>query len=86
MITRVTGRNQVTIPAEIAKMADIHAGTRLEWRPTDREHVLEVHVLSDQATLAAQLRGRGRRFMKAGADPVANLMREREEEDAERGG
>ncbi|MFO1422596.1 MAG: AbrB/MazE/SpoVT family DNA-binding domain-containing protein [Candidatus Competibacteraceae bacterium] len=30
MITTVTGKNQVTIPAELASELDIKAGTRLE--------------------------------------------------------
>jgi len=34
MITKVTGRNQVTIPAALARELKITAGTRIEWRRT----------------------------------------------------
>jgi bifunctional DNA-binding transcriptional regulator/antitoxin component of YhaV-PrlF toxin-antitoxin module len=53
MITRMTGKNQVTVPAEIVGKAGLKTGTRLDWKTTDREGVLEVHVLPDQATFAA---------------------------------
>jgi AbrB family looped-hinge helix DNA binding protein len=31
MITTVTGKNQITIPAELAREFDIAPGTRLDW-------------------------------------------------------
>jgi AbrB family looped-hinge helix DNA binding protein len=31
MITTVTGKNQVTIPAKLAHQLDIQPGTRLDW-------------------------------------------------------
>jgi AbrB family looped-hinge helix DNA binding protein len=82
--TRITGKNQVTVPAEIVAKAGLKPGTRLDWRTTDREGVLEVRVLPDQATIAAGLLGRGSRFKKQEGSAVTRLIREREEEDAER--
>ena len=83
MITRITGKNQVTVPAEIVDKAGLKAGTRLDWRTTDREGVLEVRVLPDHITLAAGLRGRGNSFRQQDGSAVARLHREREtEEDA----
>jgi len=84
MITTVTGKNQVTVPAKIAAAEDIEAGTRLDWRLTAKEHVLEVRILPDRATLARQLRGAGREQLEPGRSPVAELIRERESEDEER--
>lgn len=84
MITHVTGKNQVTVPAEIAARESIVAGTRFDWQFTEQEHVLLVHVMPDPATLAASLRGRGRQYRRKGANPVANLHREREREERER--
>jgi bifunctional DNA-binding transcriptional regulator/antitoxin component of YhaV-PrlF toxin-antitoxin module len=81
VITRVTGKNQVTVPAEIVGKAGLKPGTRLDWRTTDREGVLEVHVLPDQGTLAAGLRGRGSRFRRQDGSAVARLHREREREE-----
>ena len=56
MITRITGKNQVTIPAEIARKEGVRPGTRLDWRSTDREHVLEVHVLPQRSWQTARLK------------------------------
>ena len=86
VITRITGKNQVTVPAEIVGKAGLKAGTRLDWRTTDREGVLEVHVLPDQATVAAGLRGRGNRFKRQHGSAVDRLHDERaQDEDARRG-
>ena len=81
MITRITGKNQVTVPAEIVGKAGLKAGTRLDWRITDREGVLEVRVLPDQATLAAGLRGRGIKFRRYEGSVVDRLHHEREQEE-----
>jgi bifunctional DNA-binding transcriptional regulator/antitoxin component of YhaV-PrlF toxin-antitoxin module len=84
MITQITGKNQVTVPAEIVAKAGLRPGTRLDWRTTDREGVLEVHVLPDLGTIAAGLLGRGNKFKRQEGSAVERLVREREEDEAER--
>lgn len=84
MITTITGKNQVTVPAEIARTKGMRPGTRLEWRVTDRPGVLEVVILPDAAVIAGSLRGLGNRFRKLPGSPVDRLVREREEEEMER--
>ncbi|MGO9310805.1 MAG: AbrB/MazE/SpoVT family DNA-binding domain-containing protein [Spirochaetia bacterium] len=86
MITRITGKNQVTVPAEIVAKAGLKAGTRLDWRTTNQEGVLEVHVLPDHVTLAAGLRGRGNGFRRLDGSAVDRLQREREQEEKARNG
>ena len=81
MTTRVTGKNQVTVPAEIVKKEGMRPGTRLEWRTTDREHVLEVHVLPDAGTLAVALRGRGKAHRRKDGGAVDRLIVERMKDD-----
>lgn len=81
MITTMTGKNQVTVPAEIARKEGLRPGTRLEWRSTDREHVLEVRVLPDPASVAARLRGLGNTLRRQSGSAVDRLVRERESED-----
>lgn len=83
MVTRVTGKNQVTIPARIAAMEGMEPGTRLEWVQTDREHVIEVRVLPNIARVASALRGRGARYAKQAGSAVDRLMDERRLEDRE---
>ena len=81
MITTVTGKNQVTVPAAIAAVEAIEPGTRLQWRATEREHVLEVRVLPSVAAVAAGLRGRGLRHRRRAGSAVDALVQERERED-----
>jgi len=81
MITKITGKNQVTVPAEVVQKAGLKPGTRLDWRITRRIDVLEVHVLPDQASLARALRGAGRRSMRKRGSPVDRLVAERSRED-----
>ena len=84
MITRVTGKNQVTVPAEIANQVGLKPGSRLEWRLSARKDVIEVHVLPDLSSLAETLRGRGRKSMKKHGSPVGRLVSERSLEDSGR--
>jgi bifunctional DNA-binding transcriptional regulator/antitoxin component of YhaV-PrlF toxin-antitoxin module len=86
MITRMTGKNQVTVPAEIAGKAGLRNGSRLDWRLTERADVLEVHLLPDLPSLAAGLRGRGKMFKKLSGSPVDRLHQERQREEREREG
>ncbi|RPJ62476.1 MAG: AbrB/MazE/SpoVT family DNA-binding domain-containing protein [Acidobacteria bacterium] len=83
MVTKVTGKNQVTVPALVARKAGIRVGSRLRWRQTDREGVLEVRVLPERGTLASSLRSAGRKYLRSNAKPIENLIREREQESAE---
>jgi AbrB family looped-hinge helix DNA binding protein len=77
MITTVTGRNQVTIPAEIARRYDLKRGSRLEWTESSQPGEIRCVVLPDLASVAASLRGAGRPYLQPGADPIADLIRER---------
>ncbi len=83
MITRITGKNQVTVPARIVAMEGMEPGTRLEWIPTDRDHVIEVRVLPNIAGVASTLRGRGARYAKQAGGAVDRLMGDRRREDRE---
>jgi AbrB family looped-hinge helix DNA binding protein len=80
MTTTVTESNQVSIPPEIARDFDIHPGTRLEWAKSDEGTIL-VKPLPSRGALARQLMGTGRRWLKPGADPMADLIREREQDN-----
>ena len=80
MTTTVSESNQVSIPPEIAREFDIHPGTRLEWA-TAGEGVITVKPVRNRGELARQLMGAGRRWLKPGTDPIADLIRQREEDD-----
>ena len=84
MTTTVTGKNQVTIPAEIVAAAKIELGSRLDWSVDVRSRALRVRILPSRGQLARSLVGSGRKYVKHGQDPAAELCHEREEDDAER--
>ncbi len=80
MTTTVTESNQVSVPPDIAREFDIHPGTRLGWAKTG-EGVITVKPVPSRGELARHLLGAGRRWLKPGADPIGDLIREREEDD-----
>jgi len=80
MTTTVTESNQVTIPPDIARAFGIHPGTRLEWRKAG-EGLIAVKPLPSRGELARQLMGAGRYLLEPGADPISDLIRDREQDD-----
>lgn len=79
MTTTVSESNLVSIPLEIAREFDIHPGTRLEWLKAG-EGVISIKPLPSRGEQARQLMGAGRRWLKPGVDPIADLIREREQD------
>ena len=80
MTTTVTESNQVGIRPEIAHAFDIHPGTRLEWVKSDEGTIL-VKPLPSRGELARELMGAGKRWLKPGADPIVDLIQEREQDE-----
>src|SRR3954447_22313313 len=76
MITTVTQKNMITIPAEVARRYGIKPGYRLDWQPMDGEDEILVRVIPDRGELARRLLGAGRRFSPE-RDAVAELIAER---------
>ncbi len=77
MITTVTGKNQITIPAAIANQIGIKSGSRIDWQLCSKSDEIRCIVLPDPSTIAANLRGAGKQFLKPGQDPSAALLAER---------
>jgi AbrB family looped-hinge helix DNA binding protein len=82
MITTVTGKNQITIPAELAKQLDLQPGTRLDWSLRE-DGVLIARPLPRRGELARKAAGIGRKWLKPGVDPVKALIDERIRHDAD---
>lgn len=80
MITTITGKNQVTLPAELVRQLELSPGTRLDWRIGPNGTLIATPRPS-RATLAAALMGAGRPYLRQGSDPVADLIAERIAED-----
>ncbi len=85
MITSVTGKNQITIPAKLARQLGIHPGTRIDWSIAD-DNVLVARPLPRRSVLARQAAGMGRAWLQEGEDPVADLIAERTEDLSEENG
>lgn len=79
MITTVTQKNMVTIPAEVGRRFGIRPGWRLDWQPVEGRDEILVRVIPDRGELARRLLGAGRQFSPE-RDSVAELIAEREAE------
>jgi AbrB family looped-hinge helix DNA binding protein len=76
MITTITRKNMVTIPAEIGRRLGIKPGYRLDWQPVEGKEEILVRVIPDRSELARRLLGAGRKFAPE-RDAVAELIQER---------
>jgi AbrB family looped-hinge helix DNA binding protein len=83
--TVVTGKNQVTIPAALARELNIAVGTELEWEVVEDKYLIVRPVLS-RAEQVKRLEGILRPYLLPGEDPITDLIRERMEEDVEEEG
>ncbi len=82
--TVVTGKNQITIPASLARELGIGAGTQIEWELAEEGYLI-LRPLPTRSELAKQLQGMLQPLLRPGEDPVAELIQEREREDAGEG-
>ena len=83
MITTVTQKNMVTIPAEVARKLGIKPGYKLDWQPVEGKDEIVVKVIPDRGELARRLCGMGSHLAPE-RDLVAELDEEREHEDLNR--
>ncbi|MEI2781019.1 MAG: AbrB/MazE/SpoVT family DNA-binding domain-containing protein [Candidatus Competibacter sp.] len=79
MITTITQKNMVTIPADLARRFGIKPGWKLDWQAVDGKDEIVVRVIPDRAELARRLLGAGKKFSPQ-RDGVAELVAEREAE------
>lgn len=77
MITTITQKNMVTIPADLARRFGIKPGWKLDWQAVDGKDEIVVRVIPDRAELARRLLGAGKKFSPQ-RDSVAELVAERE--------
>ncbi len=82
MITTVTGKNQITIPAAIANRIGLKSGSRIDWQLSPNADEIRCIVLPEPSVIAASLRGAGKRFLKPGEDPCTALLAERSADES----
>ena len=80
----ITGKNQITIPAAIARALGIEPGMKLEFELTG-ERAVVMRPVESRAEKVRRLEGMLRPYLPPGADPIGDLIREREQDDEEMG-
>lgn len=83
MITKVTGKNQVTIPADLARKYHIEPGARLEWLDGKRDDEIRIRVQPGPTELLKQVREVGAKYSAKAPDSGEVITRMREEDDPE---
>lgn len=81
MTTTLTGKNQVTVPAEIAQKLGLLPGAQLDWAIGEQPNKIVITIKPTRKQMLARIREISEKFKKPGQDPVADLIRAREEED-----
>ena len=76
MITTVTQKNMVTIPAEVRRKLGIKPGWKLDWLPVEGSDEILVRVIPERGELARRLLGAGRK-LSPDRDVVSELVAER---------
>jgi AbrB family looped-hinge helix DNA binding protein len=83
MTSVVTGKNQVTIPAEVARALGIHRGSHVEWEVVANRRQAVLKVQPSRGELARAVLGLGRKYGKPGEDWVKELIAQRVRDDEE---
>jgi AbrB family looped-hinge helix DNA binding protein len=76
MVTTVTQKNIVTIPAEVRRKLGVKPGWKLDWQPVEGRDEILVRVIPDRGERARRLLGAGRK-LSPDRDAVAELVAER---------
>jgi bifunctional DNA-binding transcriptional regulator/antitoxin component of YhaV-PrlF toxin-antitoxin module len=81
MTTTLTGKNQITVPAEITQKLGLTTGAQFDWAVSDQPNKIIITIKPTRKQLLERVRAIGRKFNQRGQDPIADLIREREEDD-----
>ncbi len=76
----VTGKNQITIPAAIVRALQLEPGMKVEFELTG-ERAVVMRPVESRAEKVRRLEGMLRPYLPPGADPIGDLIREREQDD-----
>ncbi|MEO5926704.1 MAG: AbrB/MazE/SpoVT family DNA-binding domain-containing protein [Bryobacteraceae bacterium] len=78
MTTTLTGKNQVTVPAEIAREFGLQPGSKLDWSKGKTPGTIVVKVQPSKRQMIERIKEIGRGFKNRNL--VEELIREREKE------
>jgi AbrB family looped-hinge helix DNA binding protein len=81
MTTTLTGKNQITVPAEITQKLGLAAGTQFDWAVGDQPNQITITIKPTRKQLLQRIRELGRKAKRPGVDQVAEFVKWREEDD-----
>ena len=81
MISRVTGKNQITIPAALAREFNITAGTELAWSKDRKAGTLSLYVKPSPEAMVREIRELGAPYRTKAKKMLADLERMRNDDD-----
>ena len=84
MVTTVTGKNQITLPADVVRALRIRRGSIIEWTVDAKTKGGRFKVLPSRGELALKLLGAGRKYGMPGESWVEELVSARIRDDDER--
>lgn len=84
MTTIVTGKRQLTVPAEIAGRLGIEAGTRVEWSRARKSNQVIITVQPSRGQLLGKIERLGRKYKGKAGNWAKEISEEREREDNDR--
>ena len=83
MITKVTGKNQVTIPAKLARELSIVPGTELEWSRAEEEATIRIRVRPSTDQILLRIQEMAAPYRAKAKEMLEDLQRMRDEDDPE---
>ena len=81
MTTTLTGKNQITVPAEITQKLGLAAGARFEWALGDQPNQITITIKPTRQQMLERIRELGRKAKRPGVDGVAEFIKWREADD-----
>jgi bifunctional DNA-binding transcriptional regulator/antitoxin component of YhaV-PrlF toxin-antitoxin module len=85
MTTTLTGKNQITVPAEITAKLGLVAGAQFDWAVGDQPNKITITIKPTRKQMLERIRELGRKWKKPGQDPIGDLIRERVQDDIDEG-
>jgi len=83
MTTTLTGKNQVTVPAEISQKLGLAPGALFDWSVGDEPRQIIIRIRPSRTDLLRRAQEIGRHSRQAGKSPIDDLINERLDDDAQ---
>jgi bifunctional DNA-binding transcriptional regulator/antitoxin component of YhaV-PrlF toxin-antitoxin module len=84
MTTTLTGKHQITVPAEITQKLGLAAGTQFDWAVGDQPNQITITIKPTRKQLLQRVRELGRKAKRPGVDAAAAFVQWRADDDQRR--